>query len=189
MPNPYCNCGHMVVQHIDRLEQCTAKYCECKHVNNNEIEFVDDAPKESNLVAHARRELEISNVDEQLVPGIIEIVKIFASQGHSGGSAPHTIEIIYDLLRFRPLGPITDDPDEWVKHDASVWDGRNGVWQNKRDSRAFSSDNGVTYWLVDDHRGVPRETLPSDNGPTMAARRKAEEMRRRANEISAPYDR
>ena len=39
---------------------------------------------------------------------------------------------------FEPLGPLTDDPDEWVE----VAD---GLWQSRRKSSAFSCDGGKTY--------------------------------------------
>jgi hypothetical protein len=98
------------------------------------------------LVEHARRELELSGQyaeDPAYSESIIAAVKAFASYGHSGGSAAIAREQLCRLLDFRTLSPITSDPGEWI--DRSEISGY-PVWQNSRDSRAFSNDGGKTWW-------------------------------------------
>lgn len=102
----------------------------------------------SNLVNHARRELEIIGEEEWIVDSIVSMVKIFASMGHSGGSAEVARDILCRLLAYEPLTELTDDPDEWEQHPPERWDGTNPIWQNRRDSKAFSHDGGKTYWLL-----------------------------------------
>lgn len=43
--------------------------------------------EESNLVTHARRELEMIGEDADVVDWFVSVVREFASFGHSGGSA------------------------------------------------------------------------------------------------------
>ena len=106
------------------------------------------------LVEHARRELELSGQtaeDPSYAASIVAAVAAFASYGHSGGSAEVAIEQLHDLLRFRPLSPLTSDPDEWF--DQGEISGT-PLWQNRRDSAAFSRDGGQTWYFVDDRAGT-----------------------------------
>lgn len=107
--------------------------------------------EESNLVTHARRELALAGNDDAFNNCIIKAVKGFAGYGHSGGSASVGIQILHDLLQFKNLTPLTDDPNEWMK--ISEVD-----WQSKRDHEAFSRDGGKTYYLLSEgaHFGNPQ---------------------------------
>ena len=104
----------------------------------------------SSLVEHAKRELELSGQtaeDSAYAASIVAAVAAFALYGHSGGSAGIAIMQLHKLLQFRTLSPLTSDPDEWVDQG-----GPSGypLWQNKRDSAAFSKDAGKTWYYVDD---------------------------------------
>lgn len=102
----------------------------------------------SNLVEHAKRELEIIGEDPETIAGYLKVIQAFADMGHSGGSAAVAIPVINELLQFNNLAPLTDDPKEWVHHNASVWGEEGGVWQNCRNGEAFSHDGGKTYYLL-----------------------------------------
>lgn len=109
----------------------------------------------SNLVEHARRELELVDAGrdiygEMLPDAVIELIEVFAKQGHSGMSAILVTDMFNKLARFEALSPLTDDPDEWHKHPTDIA-GRDDLWQNKRDSSAFSNDGGKTYYSVNDN--------------------------------------
>lgn len=95
----------------------------------------------SNLVDHARRELEILGCTEEDILDIEKVIRAFADIGTSGSQASWMIPIINKLLMFQPLTPLTDEPDEWVEVGPNVW-------QNSRNSEAFSEDNGRTYYLL-----------------------------------------
>lgn len=107
----------------------------------------------SNLVDHAKRELDIleskGGHDEELNRIIVECIEKFVEYDHSGGSASWAIPVLNDLLQFKNLSPLTDDPDEWmqVKTGELHYRGYN-VWQNRRNSEAFSHDGGQTYYLL-----------------------------------------
>lgn len=102
------------------------------------------------LVEHARRELDLCGQtaeDPAYAQSIIAAVAAFASYGHSGGSAMCAAGQLDALIRYKPLSPLTAAPDEWM--DRSVESGY-PMWQNVRDSSAFSKDGGVTHYLLDD---------------------------------------
>lgn len=108
----------------------------------------------SNLVDHARRELELCGQykeDPLFAQSLVAAVAAFASYpGHSGSSAEIGIEMLADLLRFKNLSPLTDDPEEWFEHAPGTYDGTKGVWQNVRNGAAFSEDGGKTYYRIDE---------------------------------------
>ncbi|HET6915124.1 MAG TPA: hypothetical protein VFH56_03450 [Acidimicrobiales bacterium] len=105
-------------------------------------------PTNSNLVAHALRELDIigetSHEEPSMRRCVVEIIRTFAEQGHSGSSAAWLANVLDRLMRFKPLTEITNDPSEWFDHG-------NNLWQNIRDGEAFSNDGGQTYRLNSDH--------------------------------------
>ncbi|MEV8439158.1 hypothetical protein AB0425_17425 [Actinosynnema sp. NPDC051121] len=126
---------------------------------------VDESP----LVQHARRELALLGEEPpEFVESIVAAVRGFCTFGHSGGSAEIAADYVHDLLRYRPLTPLTRDPAEW--EDRSEISGT-ALWQNTRDPRAMSTDSGRTYWLTTDE--------PDSNGdlPEYIAAEPAEENR------------
>lgn len=121
------------------------------------------------LVEHAKYELDLCGQmaeDPAFAQSIIAAVAAFASYGHSGGSAGVAIDMLHHLLQRRHISPLTSSPDEW--EDRSEQSGY-PMWQNRRDSAAFSNDGGITHWFVDadadDRRGCPSAEKP---GRTMS---------------------
>ena len=108
----------------------------------------DQSVSDSNLVNHARHELELIGEDPETIEGLVKVVQAFADMGHSGGSASVAIPMLTRLLNFENLSGLTDNPDEWYYHGPELWDGEKGVWQNKRRGEAFSNDGGKTYYLL-----------------------------------------
>jgi hypothetical protein len=124
-----------------------------------------DEDETSNLVRHAMRELDLlgmpedaDDVDKLGRDGVLELVRVFANQGHSGGSAPWMIDVVERLLRFEPLTDLTDDPDEWM-HIAEEMAGEPNLYQSIRKPSAFSHDGGQTYYLLEE-RDLSPETTP-----------------------------
>ena len=111
----------------------------------------------SNLVDHARRELELIGEDAETVAGLLAVVQAFADMGHSGGSASVAIPMLNELLQFKNLRPLTNDPAEW--QDQSEPSGY-AMWQNIRNGEAFSDDGGKTHWLLSEggHSGNRKPT-------------------------------
>jgi hypothetical protein len=108
-----------------------------------------------NLTEHARRELELSGVDndiygDMLSKAVLELIEVFEKQEHSGMSARYTLRLFTKLANFENLTELTDSQDEWNEVGEHVW-------QSSRNSEAFSSDGGKTYTLLSEqsaaHRG------------------------------------
>lgn len=131
--------------------------------------------EDSGLYQHAKSELDRaallapdSDYDGFLGECTLALVEVFAQQGHSGGSAEMVLALFDNVAHFRPLSPITADPDEWFQHDASVVGDDAPLWQNKRRSSAFSNDGGRSYYLVDEPTdgGTPTMYTSDPNYPT-----------------------
>jgi hypothetical protein len=67
------------------------------------------------------------------------------------GAAIHQLT---ELLQFRPLSPLTPDPDEWLDLTGPVTSGAQ-LWQNRRDSAVFSINGGKTWYYVDGREPGP----------------------------------
>lgn len=107
-----------------------------------------------NLVQHAERELRLaglfdkgSDYDGMLADAVLDLVRVFSLQGHSGFSAKLTLKYFGIVADFKTLTPISNNPEEWG--DVYNSNGR-PCWQNKRDSRCFSHNGGKTWHNIDD---------------------------------------
>lgn len=94
---------------------------------------------EANSVSYARRELDIVYKDtpdgERMgYDEVLEMVRVFSSQGHSGFSAAWTTNTLERLLRFEPLTPLTGEDSEWNEIGA---EGEIPLFQNNRCSHVF----------------------------------------------------
>lgn len=106
---------------------------------------------ESNFLSFAKEELKIigafnkeSAYGGMLGDAVMELLKTFDAQGHSGGSAPLVVQLFSKVALFEPLAPITEK-DEWSKvHERNGLD----VYQCKRLSGLFKhGKDGVPYFL------------------------------------------
>ena len=111
--------------------------------------------EDSNLVRHAEREMRLAGLFDEdadyggmIAPHVLELIKLFASEGHSGASAGLTRELFHRLSNFKILSPITSDPEEWM--EVSEASGGNPMWQSKRQPSVFSTDGGKTYYDIDE---------------------------------------
>lgn len=108
---------------------------------------------ESNLVAHARHELRLLGEDADTITGLCRVVQAFADMGHSGGSAHFTSLYLDKLLRYQPLSDLTDSPAEWIDRHAEGLT-TEPLWQSRRNSEAFSTDGGKTYYLLSEQEAA-----------------------------------
>jgi hypothetical protein len=106
----------------------------------------------SNLLSHARAEFQAAKwmdakgnyVDEMqaaICEHVLELLRVFSDEGHSGTTAPYTVNMFKKLAMFEPLVPLTGEDWEWSECG-------NGVFQNKRCSRVFKQAdrfNGQAY--------------------------------------------
>lgn len=101
------------------------------------IRFAEDELQRSGL-------LDVdSDYNGEAGKAVLELVKTFSEQGHSGGSAWLVLSAFDKVARFEPLTPLTYARDEWVE----VTD---NIWQNKRKATVFSTDEGKTWYDIDE---------------------------------------
>ena len=108
----------------------------------------------SNLIKHAKNELKLAGMYDKdadyggaLAHHILELIKVFSSEDHSGGSAGITLVVFNKLANFENLSPLTNNKDEWIEVE-------NGQWQNKRNGEAFSQNGGKTYYILPDKETI-----------------------------------
>lgn len=99
----------------------------------------------SNLVDYAKDELKRIRMIDSGEPyndwatmSILDLIEMFASQNHSGFSAPYVVNAFSRLAMFKPLSPLTGEDDEWN-------DIGDGLCQNKRYSAVFKDKDGGAY--------------------------------------------
>lgn len=114
-----------------------------------------DINRNSRLVQHAERELTAIGEDPEFIDGYLQMLTIFAEMRHSGGSASVFIPTLNALLNFKNIGPLTNDPEEWM--DVGEISGF-PFWQSRRCSDAFSTDGGLTYYLLSDGANSENQT-------------------------------
>lgn len=74
---------------------------------------------------------------------LLDLVELFASQGHSGFTANYTIKNLVKLLNQSFITPLTGAETEWIEVTP-------GVYQNKREGRIFKQHDrfeGQPYYL------------------------------------------
>ena len=107
----------------------------------------------TNLTSHAKTELKMAGLFDDdsdynggLGDSVLELIQVFAKQGHSGYSAGRTLQLFVRLANYKELAPLTNDPDEW-NEVSKYFDGK-PMYQSRRNPTAFSDDNGLTYYFV-----------------------------------------
>ena len=110
----------------------------------------------SNLVKHALREMELAGIPQEDRDKIMPIIRTFASQGHSGGSAGWYIVTLVKLLQFENLTSLTDNPNEWNKVSEEHSHANGPLHQSQRNPEAFSTDGGKTYYLLSENPNPQR---------------------------------
>lgn len=101
---------------------------------------------ENQLESYCRDELkraglfdEDSDYGGMLGEAVMELVEVFAKQGHSGFSAGRVLQLFHHVASFKPLTPLTGNDDEW--NEVSE-----GLLQNKRFPAIFKDlHTGKSY--------------------------------------------
>lgn len=136
-----------------------------------------------NNVEWAKRELALIGYDSTdedgpnkwMLEGTLELLGVFAKQGHSGGSAPYAVHLFQRLALWKPLSPLTGEDSEWGTAA--------GVDQNNRCSAVFRKDDGtfthsgaVVFWewFTPENGGEPHKLYFTGRGSSV--------------EITFPYD-
>lgn len=114
-----------------------------------------EVEKESNLVRHARKELESagwfdedSDYDGEVGPAVLNMVKQFTKNGHSGYSANLCLDLFRRVASYKLLSPINNpmDENEFIDHtDIS----NRLCYQSTRLNSLFSMDGGKRWYDID----------------------------------------
>ena len=120
----------------------------------------------SNLLKHADKELRLLGYSPDSEEGpnkwtyenVMELMKVFSEQGHSGYSAGIVRQIFGLLADFKPLSPLTGDDEEWqhVGDDLYQNKRRNSVFKQNNyaydiDGKIFREPDGCCYQSKDSH--------------------------------------
>lgn len=115
--------------------------------------------EESGLCRHAKRELELaglfdkdSDYNGMLGDAVLELMKVFSKQGHSGYSASMVTELFSILSRYQILNRENFIPTIEDANDVSEASGLpiGTMWQSTRLSSVFSNDGGNSWYDVED---------------------------------------
>jgi len=128
------------------------------------------------LEEYAKQELDIlcppdenghkDEMQEAIEKDILDIVRLFARQGHSGMSASYMLSILGRILHWYPITPLTGEEDEWLEPTMNAMD---DMQQNKRchsvfrynhdnatavniEGRIFSNDGGEIWYTTKESR-------------------------------------
>lgn len=124
--------------------------------NKSEINSEEDIEENNSLVRFAKNELdrllkncgendsESNEMQKYINEDILEVVKVFSKQGHSGFSASYALNILKKLLDFKPIQPLTGEDDEWNECGWTIDDGKKKVFQNRRCSAVFKTEDIAT---------------------------------------------
>ena len=119
--------------------------------------FYREDIKKCNLYKHALTELDYAGyfkpdddgeagegMNKLMADNVLELIEVFAKQGHSGYSSQFCVSLFESLAKYQPLVPLTGEDREWS--DVS---GPSGylLWQNKRCSHVFKGEDGKAYDL------------------------------------------
>ncbi len=118
--------------HIDRLRA---------RLSGRRVDFGLSLVPDNNLLSHARTELHLAGMlDEDssyggmLGTSTLRLMKLFALEGHSGGSASMQTALFEKVSRYQPLTPLTGAADEW--NEIAEQNGK-PLYQNRRCSHVF----------------------------------------------------
>lgn len=112
----------------------------------------------SNYIRHAMTEFRAAgwvdetgkfsdDMQEAICNHVIKLLEVFGDEGHSGSSAPYTINVFEKLAKFEPIAPLTGEDWEWSDVSEYSPDGItfHSWYQNKRCSHVFKDADGRAY--------------------------------------------
>jgi len=103
----------------------------------------------SNYIDHAWREFKAAGwidehgrfndgMQEDICRHVLALLELFRLEGHSGTTAPYTVNLFETLAMFKPITALTGEDWEWVEVGA-------GVFQNSRCGHVFKGVDGQAY--------------------------------------------
>lgn len=127
------------------------------------MNLVDFAKVELDKIIKDSKDDSEIEMQKEINKDILEIINVFAKQGHSGFTADYCIRVLSRLLRYKPLTPLTGEDDEWEsnpfdtellqnkRYPAVFKDVKNGNAFNT-EAKIFSDDDGETWYTSVDSK-------------------------------------
>jgi hypothetical protein len=120
---------------------------------------------DSGLIQHAKREFlaagyipldqeQEEDPNKWIQECVLELLRVFSKQGHSGFSAPYCVDLFSKLAKYKIMTPLSGDDSEWneVGPGCGSIENEYTVFQNNRASNVFKevyADGSVTYNDID----------------------------------------
>jgi hypothetical protein len=120
--------------------------------------ILGETDADSNLIQYAARELaalltpdgveKADSMNRMMARDVLDLVRVMASQGHSGSSAPYALALFGKVADWLPLSPLTGDVKEWGPSYSNGKSKGTRTRQNLRCSRVFCEVDEATGKLV-----------------------------------------
>ena len=114
----------------------------------------------SNLIKHAENELRLAGLFDKdsdyggmIGEAVLNMVKQFSEEGHSGFSAQMAIKLFEKVANFEPITPLTGEANEWLEYmDGHYQNIRcSHVFKDGKDEKAYDSKGKIFYdWFVNE---------------------------------------
>ena len=132
----------------------------------------------NNFEKHAREEFRaIGWMDENgnfkdemqgmICENVLELLNVFAEQGHSGSTASYALRMFERLVEFKCIAPLTGEDWEWSDTGHDVYQNRrcSSVFKNKQTGKCYDIDGKVFWeWHVSQHDGEPYKSYYHNGG-------------------------
>ena len=123
---------------------------------SNLIKFAQD--ELDRIAEGCKNDKEEYDMQQVINKDIMDIIKTFSKQGHTGMTAGYTISMLSRLLNYKPITPLTGEEDEW-EDVSDIYNDGIKHYQNKRCPAVFKDEDGKCY-------NVEAKVFSDDNGHT-----------------------
>lgn len=113
------------------------------------MSLIKHALREFQTLGYKPVEQEEDGPNKWIQENVLELLRVFGEQGHSGLSAPRCVELFSKLAKYEPLCPLSGEDSEWNEVGP-------GVFQNNRCGHVFKQadrfdgqpydSNGKIFW-------------------------------------------
>lgn len=111
------------------------------------MNIIEWAKNELEILERGCKEQDSLKMQQLFTKNVLEIVKKFSEQGHSGFSASYVSNLIKRLLDWKPITSLKGTDDEWG--EVQSWNEDNNTQQNLRCSAVFRDnfDNSTAHYI------------------------------------------